>query len=154
ARRAPLDQKDRQPCVRPAYQALAPPPPRCRSCDTEERVPSVSKLYRTAVVALAAALPAASPAHGDILDPSMPRTIIVGAPRGAAPSERLDPHRSGRARTHLPRAPVEIWRRHVSGNIDVSPVIDEGGDVVVSLTIPELVKLGPDARELWRVRLG
>jgi hypothetical protein len=115
---------------------------------------STRKLGRGVAFALAAALPAAAPARGDTLDPSMPHTVVVGAPRGAAPSERLDAYRTGRARTRLPSSPLELWRRHVSGNIDVPPVIDDAGNVVVALTIPEIVKLGPDSREVWRGRLG
>ncbi len=111
------------------------------------------KLCRAAALALAATLPSAT-ARGDKIDLSMPRTVVVGAPRGAAPSERLDGARTGRARTRLPGSPVELWRRHVSGNIDVSPVVDAADGVIVALTIPEIVKLGPDARELWRARLG
>ena len=110
--------------------------------------------YRVAALAAAAAafLPAA--AQGDNLDLSMPRTVIVGAPRGAAPSDRFDGARTGRARTRLPANPVEVWRRHVSGNIDVPPVVDGADSIVVALNIPEIVKLGPDAREIWRARLG
>jgi outer membrane protein assembly factor BamB len=93
-------------------------------------------------------------AHADTLDPTMPRTVVVGPPRGAAPSERLDPFRSGRASTNLPAVPVELWRRHVSGNIDVPPLVDATDAIIVALTIPELLKIGPDAREIWRQRLG
>ena len=117
-------------------------------------MPRTSKLARAAVAAAAVALPFARPARGDVLDLSMPRTVVVGAPRGAAPSERFDPRRTGRARTRLPANPVELWRRHVSGNVDLSPVVDDAGNIVVALTIPEIIKLGPDARELWRARLG
>ncbi|MFT3775115.1 MAG: hypothetical protein QM820_57950 [Minicystis sp.] len=109
---------------------------------------------RIAAAALGLSLAAAWPARADTVDPTMPRAVVVGAPRGAAPSDRLDPRRTGRARTRLPAPPVELWRRHVSGNIDVSPIVDEGGNIIVALTVSELVKLGPDARELWRTRLG
>jgi PQQ-like domain len=118
---------------------------------------SAWKLCRAASIALAAAVAAASPARGDTLDLTMPRTVRVGAPRGDAPSERLDPHRTGRARTQLPASPVEIWRRRVNGNIDVPPVIDAADGILVTLTNPEILKLGPDGQEnLWqnRARLG
>jgi hypothetical protein len=114
-------------------------------------------------LALVAMLPAASSvltggalssARAEILDLSLPRTVIVGAPRGAAPSERLDPFRTGRARTQLPATLVELWRRPMSGNIDVPPVIDGADDILVVLNNPEIIKLGPDSRELWRARLG
>jgi len=118
---------------------------------------SAWKLCRAASFAVVAAVVAASPpraARADALDLSMPRTVRVGAPRGDAPSERLDPRRTGRAPTRLPASPVEVWRRHVSGNIDVPPVIDAADGILVALTIPEIIKLGPDAREIWRARLG
>jgi outer membrane protein assembly factor BamB len=106
--------------------------------------------------ALAVGLGAVCPpaARADTIDPTMPRTVVVGPPRGAAPSERLDPFRSGHASTNLPAAPVELWRRHVSGNIDVPPLVDASDALIVALTIPELIKIGPDAREIWRQRLG
>jgi outer membrane protein assembly factor BamB len=118
---------------------------------------SAWKVCRFGLPVLAAVLPLGSAARGaraDVLDPSMPRTVVVGEPRGAAPGERLDPRRTGRARTRLPASPVELWRRHMSGNVDVPPVVDEAGDVIVALTIPEIVALGPDAKEIWRARLG
>jgi outer membrane protein assembly factor BamB len=121
-------------------------------------MPSASRTCRaaaycvSALAAAAALFPAA--ARGDNIDLSMPRTVTVGAPRGAAPSDRFDGARTGRARTRLPANPVELWRRHVSGNIDVSPVVDGADAIVVALNIPEIVKLGPDAREIWRARVG
>lgn len=112
-------------------------------------------MSRGAVAAAALLASAGGSARADTLDPSMPRTVVVGAPRGAAPSERLDPHRTGRSRSRLPATPVELWRRHVSGTIDVPPLVDADGNVIVALTNPpELVKIGPDARELWRARVG
>lgn len=110
-----------------------------------------SKLARLAVIALSVG---ASSARADVLDTSMPLTVAFGPSRGAAPSERIDPQRTGRARTRLPEAPVELWRRHVSGNVEVAPAVDEAGNIIVALSSGEVVKLSPDARELWRFRTG
>jgi hypothetical protein len=108
-----------------------------------------------ALVGLAALVPfAASLAFADAVDPSMPRSIVVGSPRGFAPSERLDSHRTGRSSTRLPYPPVEVWRRHISGGIEVAPLIDPHGGILLPLTVPEVLKLGPDGKELWRARLG
>ena len=108
-----------------------------------------------AAVAAAAALPAvATLALADAIDTSRPRTIVVGAPRGFAPSERLDGRRTGRARTRLPFPPREGWRRHISGGVESPPVVDAQGSVLIALTVPEVVKLGPDGKEAWRVRIG
>ena len=105
-------------------------------------------------VGLALASPGARPAHADTIDPSLPRVVVVGAPQGAAPAERLDARRTGRTQARLPASPAELWRRHVSGNIDVSPVIDAAGNIIIALSIPEILKLGPDGREQWTARLG
>ena len=96
-------------------------------------------VFALALAGLAVAAPTA-PARGDTLDLSLPRAVVVGAPRGAAPSERIDPARTGGARTRLPSSPVELWRRHVDGNIDVSPLVDASDNVIVALTIPEIIK--------------
>jgi hypothetical protein len=93
-------------------------------------------------------------AHADGFDASMPRTVIVGAPRGPAPSERIDARRSGYSSSMLPVPAVEKWRRHLGGNIDVLPVVDETGRVWTALTIPEVVAVGPDGKESLRVRIG
>lgn len=107
-----------------------------------------------AALVLLAMVPAVPRARADTLDTSMPRVVVVGAARGIASSDRLDSHRTGRAHTRLPEIPVEQWRRHVSGGIDVLPLVDAEGNILVALTMPEIVKLGPDAKEIWRARLG
>lgn len=107
------------------------------------------------MVLAAAALPAAATlALADDIDTSRPHTIVVGAPRGHAASERLDGRRTGKAATLLPSKPREAWRRHISGGIEAPPLVDAQGDVLVALTVPEVVKLGPDGKEGWRVRIG
>jgi outer membrane protein assembly factor BamB len=94
-----------------------------------------------------------SVALADGLDPSRPIEVLVGPSRGRAPSERLDARRSGRTRTRLPDKPVEVWRRQV-GPLDVAPLVDRDGAVLVLLTTPEVVKLSPAGREIWRERIG
>jgi hypothetical protein len=106
------------------------------------------------VLAIAAVLPAGSIALADSIDPSFPRTVVVGAPRGAAPSERIDARRSGQTRTRLPYPPVELWRRHITGGTEFAPLVDAEDNILVALTVPEAIKLGPDGKEIWRVRLG
>ncbi|MBK9258278.1 MAG: hypothetical protein IPM54_00395 [Polyangiaceae bacterium] len=114
---------------------------------------------RCALITLAAVactvMPAAlGDAFADGIDASMPRTIIVGAPRGHAPSERINARRSGRSASKLPVPAVERWRRHLGGNIDVPPVVDESGRVWTALTIPEVVVVGADGKETTRIRIG
>src|SRR4051812_33231817 len=115
---------------------------------------SRSKPFRSALLLALGLGAAAAPARAEVLDPSMPRVIVVGPPHGLAPSDRLDVRRSGRSQTRLPAAPTEVWRRHV-GKLDVSPIIDGAGNVYVATSgIGEIVKIGPDSKELWRVRTG
>lgn len=117
--------------------------------------PRSKRLLRGVLAASAIGLPlGASIALADAIDPSAPKTVIVGSPRGFAPSERLDEQRTGRSKSRLPFPPVEIWRRHISGGIEVAPLVDAGGNILIPLTVPEVMKLGPDGKEIWRARLG
>ncbi len=120
-----------------SFQSLSPP----------------SSLIAAAALVVAAILPAPS-ARADAIDPSLPRTLLVGAPRGAAPSERLDAQRSGRARTLFPAAPLQRWEHHLTGGLELSPVVDERDNIYVAGTTPDLVKLDPEGKELWRLRFG
>jgi hypothetical protein len=97
---------------------------------------------------------AGSLALADSVDPSMPRKLVVGAPRGYAPSERIDAHRLGRTTSALPFPPAEKWQRRLSSGLEVAPIVDAQENIICSLTVPEVVKLGPDGREIWRVRVG
>lgn len=116
---------------------------------------SKSLARKGAVVALALIAPlGVSIALADGVDPSRPRTVVVGAPRGFAPSERLDPARTGRSTSALPFPAVELWRKHISGGIEVAPLVDARGNILLPLTVPEVMKLGPDGKEIWRARLG
>src|SRR5689334_19439959 len=91
---------------------------------------------RWAPLALAASLLVGAEASADTIDPSIPRALAVGAPRGAAPSDRLDAARTGRAKTRLPRAPIELWPRHINGGLKMLPVVDADGNILLSLTTP------------------
>lgn len=104
------------------------------------------------IAAWAASLVAA-PALADGLDPSRPIALEVGPPRGHAPSARLDARRSGRTRARLPDKPTETWRRQL-GPFDLPPLVDAEGAILALLTTPEVIKLSPDGRELWRQRIG
>ena len=106
-----------------------------------------------ATIAAAALLPA-SPARADVIDPSLPRTLVVGAPRGAAPSERIDAQRTGRSRTLFPAAPLHRWEHHITGGIELAPVVDEHDNVIVVGTTPDAIKLDSEGKELWRLRFG
>jgi hypothetical protein len=114
----------------------------------------ISQPARAAAVLLAGVFSSAPSAHADVIDPSMPRTLVVGAPRGAAPSERLDAQRSGRSRTLFPSAPLHRWEHHITGGLELPPVVDAQDNVLVAGTTPDVIKLDPEGKEIWRVRFG
>lgn len=119
--------------------------------------PRLAQLAPRLALALLGALASLAPgsaARADAIDPTMPRVLVVGPPQGDAPSERLDAARTGRARTRLPFPLVEVWRRHLNGGIEQPPVIDAQDSILAALTVPEVVKLAPDGKEIWRTRLG
>src|SRR5262249_46826236 len=122
------------------------------------RMSSRSSRFRDAAVfaALAALIAPAPAARADSIDPSIPRVLPVGAPRGAAPSDRIDAARTGRARTKLPHPLIEVWRRNITRGIEVLPVVDAEDNILIALPtpVPEVLKLGPDGKEVWRTRVG
>ena len=87
-------------------------------------------------------------------DPRHPTTLVVGAPAGFAPSERVDPLRRGQSSTSLPTVPSQVWRRELAGGLEVSPLIDSKGGVIAALVSPDVVRLGSDGQQSWRTRLG
>lgn len=103
------------------------------------------------IAVVAAGCVVASVAAG--FDPDEPMEVVVGAPPGVAPSERLDPERRGRASTALPTAPRELWRRELAGGLDVPPLAT-GDGIVAALTSPDVVHLDMQGRQRWRVHLG
>jgi hypothetical protein len=107
-----------------------------------------------AIGLVAGAIALASGARADVIDPSLPRTLVVGAPRGAAPSERLDAQRTGRSRTLLPSAPLHRWEHHLTGGIELAPVVDARDNILVVGTTPDAIKLDPEGNEVWRVRFA
>ncbi|MDI1480435.1 PQQ-binding-like beta-propeller repeat protein [Polyangium sp. y55x31] len=107
-----------------------------------------------AVVAGFFAQPAPEIAHAEGIDTTRPYTVVVGPPRGHAPSERVDARRTGQSRSRLPFPPVDKWRRHLGGSIEVPPVVDESGRIYVALSVPEVVAYSPDGKEIFRTRLG
>jgi hypothetical protein len=83
-----------------------------------------------------------------------PVSVVVGPPRGWAVSDRLGPRRLGRSEAELPSSPRELWRRELVGGLELPPVVDAAGGVIAAVaSAPEVVRLEPDGRSSWRVRL-
>ncbi|MDI3291286.1 PQQ-binding-like beta-propeller repeat protein [Polyangium sp. 15x6] len=106
------------------------------------------------VAAALCAQPSPEIARAEGIDTTRPYTVVVGPPRGHAPSERVDARRTGQSKSRLPAVPVDKWRRHLGGTIEVAPVVDESGRIYTALTVPEVVAYSPDGKEVWRTRLG
>lgn len=108
---------------------------------------------RLALSALIALTSLSARARADVVDPSHPLTIVVGPSRAIAPSERLDPARSGRTKTLLPTSLTARWERRVAP-LDSLPVVTEMGSIIAISRASEAVCLTPDGDYAWRQSLG
>ncbi|MBK8254340.1 MAG: PQQ-like beta-propeller repeat protein [Polyangiaceae bacterium] len=102
---------------------------------------------------VAACVPLASFALADALDPNMPHTVSVGAPKGAAASDRVDSKRTGLSKTKLPSQPKEVFRRALPSGTSYAPLIDDQGRLTFALTTSLVVRWSSEGKELWRVQL-
>jgi hypothetical protein len=103
---------------------------------------------------LLAAGAVASLAVADAVDPARPSVVVVGPPRGYAPAPRLDPDRHGLSAVELPSRPSLVWRREVSGGLDLPPVVDAQGGMWFAGVSPEVRYFSADGRARWRTKLG
>lgn len=103
--------------------------------------------------AAACALPLVSLALADALDPSMPHTVVVGTPKGAAPAERVDAQRTGRSKTKLPASPKETWKKTLPSGTLFAPLVDGSNNLTFALTTSIVVRWNSDGKEQWRVQL-
>ncbi len=101
----------------------------------------------------AAVLPFVSLSLADALDPSIPHTVVVGTPKGAAPSERVDATRTGRTKTKLPARPKETWKRTLPSGSTYAPLVDGQGTLTFALSTSLIVRWSPEGKEQWRVQL-
>ena len=93
----------------------------------------------------------ASGAMAEPLNPALPIHLTVGPPAGAAPMARVDPARSGRT-DQLPDMPRELWRRSLHAGIELPPVVDPHGSIVLVETGSEVVQLSSQGEEQWHAR--
>jgi len=83
------------------------------------------------------------------------RTIVVGAPEGASPAERVDAARSGASRNPLPTGTLHVaWRRNLGFALDSTPLVSARGEVVVVAPSGKVVVLGADGEERSHTVLG
>lgn len=114
---------------------------------------------RHSIVALVAAAPVAwlaiGSGHAQSLDTKRARTFVVGAPRGASQAERVDPGRTGFAKTPLPAGPLHVeWRRALGSALEHAPLVDDAGNVHAVVGRGDVVVVGVDGTERSRVVTG
>ena len=89
-------------------------------------------------------------AHAQRLDPGAPWTLVVGTPSGAR-CDHIAPARTGLARA-LPRGPLHVaWKASAGTSVDRAPVVDARGGSYIMGARGEVVALGRDGVERWRV---
>jgi outer membrane protein assembly factor BamB len=101
----------------------------------------------------AAALPLVSLALADAFDPSVPHTVVVGTPKGSAPTDRVDAQRTGRSKTKLPSQPKESWKKTLPSGTSFAPLVDGQGNLTFALNTSLVVRWSPEGKEQWRVQL-
>ena len=82
-------------------------------------------------------------------------TIVVGAPGGASPAERVDAARSGASRVPLPIGTLHVaWRRNLGFALDSTPLVSTRGEVIVVGASGKVVVLAPDGEERSHTVIG
>jgi hypothetical protein len=96
---------------------------------------------------------ASGAARAQRVDAERPRTLVVGSPVGAR-ADRGDGARAGHA-LPLPRGSLQVaWRTAIGAFIERAPVVDAGGSSYLVTLRGDVVALGPDGAERWRVPTG
>jgi hypothetical protein len=105
---------------------------------------------RAAVVAsLCAAVGLAShAAHGQRVQARRAKTLLVGTPPGASPTDRVDTARSGATSTLLPTGTLHVaWRRNLGLPVEGAPLVGPDGDVTVLTARGDVVVLAANGEE-------
>jgi hypothetical protein len=86
------------------------------------------------------------------LDVERPLTLVVGEPARGARADRVDAARTGFARSSLPTSGLHTeWKTPVGAVIEHAPLVDARGATYVIGTRGEVISLGRDGAERWRV---
>jgi len=102
-----------------------------------------------------AAVSVGSAATAQTIDLSQPRTLIVGTPLAGARTDRVDAARTGRSRTELPSFGLHTeWRTPLGTLVEHAPLVDERGTTYVVGARGDVIALGRDGAERWRVTTG
>jgi hypothetical protein len=111
-----------------AMRALAPLVDRCRSA-----LPWLAVLGLGAGITLATSV-MLSRAGADVMDPTVEKTIAIGAGSAYWPTDRGAPQRNGRA-VSLPSVPRRKWKHASSGPIAFPPLVAGDSGVLVLVAV-------------------
>jgi hypothetical protein len=107
-----------------------------------------------ATVACGALLGAAVTGRAQPIDPARPSTIVIGVPAGAR-TDRVDVGRTGFSATPLPTSGLHTeWRAATGAPFDHAPLVDARGTTYVVSARGEVIAIGRDGSEQWRIPTG
>jgi hypothetical protein len=111
--------------------------------------------YGAVTIGVTCAMAYGARAWGQRVATNQARTIVVGAPLGASPAERVDAARSGASRAPLPTGTLHVaWRRSLGFALDSEPLVSARGEVVVVAASGKVVVLAPDGEERSHTVVG
>lgn len=94
-------------------------------------------------------------AEAQRIDPRRPNTIVVGSPRGAAPMQRVDAHRSGLAKAPLPVGPLRIaWRKSTGLTLDQPALVGADGYLAIVSARGDITYVDENGDEKATVKVG
>lgn len=89
------------------------------------------------------------------VDPRRPATLVVGAPAGASPMQRVDARRSGMSKQALPSGRLAVaWRKTIGLSIDQAALAGSDGTLAVVTTRGDVVFLDDAGEERGHVSVG
>ena len=91
---------------------------------------------------------------GAPIDPDLVQRVSVGFPEGPAPMAGVRASRSRQAAFSLPAAMAVRWRARLTGPVNLEPVVDREGRIVIVHERGSMTQLGPDGKSDWSLRLG
>lgn len=94
-------------------------------------------------------------AEAQRVDPRRPAVLVVGAPSGASPMQRVDARRSGLASTPLPSAPLRVgWRKATGLTFDQPALSGPDGSLALVSVRGDVLFLDAAGEERATIKIG
>ena len=94
-------------------------------------------------------------AEAQRIDPRRPRVLVVGAPLGASPMQRIDARRTGLSKTPLPSGTLRVaWRKTTGLTIDQPALSGADGTLAVVSVRGDVSFLDDEGEERATVKVG